>query len=194
VLGEDCNRDFRHGRIEDRRNMRSGKCLDVLVAAGRNMLAEFGNRDCPPRSVPVDRGFKAAPGRCGRRRCGRASEEPAFELGKQLLKLKLFLPLFGDLPKDPARLVASVVMPGQRGVVRGDVLCDLSPLSFQICSRCSRCGSGPLTACCTSSTTGRKHPPNSPAADERYDSTDTDSSRPTPSKSSDSTATGSFCW
>ena len=99
------------------------------------MLAEFGNRDCPPRSVPVDRGLKAAPGRCGRRRCGRASEEPAFELGKQLLKLKLFLPLFGDLPKDPARLVASVVMPGQRGVVCGDVLCDLSPLLLKQCSK-----------------------------------------------------------
>jgi hypothetical protein len=34
--------------------MRSGKCVDVLAAAGRNLLAEFGYRDCPPRTVPFD--------------------------------------------------------------------------------------------------------------------------------------------
>src|SRR5690242_21739889 len=51
--------------------------------------------------------------------------------------------------------------------------------SFQIYSRCSRCGLGPLTACCTSSATGRKHLPSSPPADERYEPTDSNSVRMT---------------
>ena len=46
----------------------------------------------------------------------------------KLLKLKLLLSLFGDPPEDPACLVASVVMPDKRGVIRRDLLCDLSPL------------------------------------------------------------------
>ncbi len=55
-------------------------------------------------------------------------EEPAFELGEQLLELELFEPLFGDPPKHPARLAASVVMADKHGVIGGDLFCDLSPL------------------------------------------------------------------
>lgn len=76
--------------------------------------------------MPLDRGFKAALRHRGRRRLGGASEEPLFELGEQLLELELFEPFSGDPPKYPTRLVASVVMPDKRGVIGGDLLCDLS--------------------------------------------------------------------
>jgi len=39
----------------------------------------------------------------------------------------MFEPLFGNPPTHPARLVASVVMRVKRGVIGGDLLCELSP-------------------------------------------------------------------
>lgn len=48
VPGDDCDSDLGHWHIEDRRNMGSGKCFDVVVLAGGNVLAEFGDRDFPP--------------------------------------------------------------------------------------------------------------------------------------------------
>lgn len=61
---------------------------------------------------------------------------------------------------------------------------------LSLCSRCSRCDWAASTVCCISSATGRKHPPNWPRAATRCTSMGTDCSRRTPSKSSDSTATG----
>ena len=53
---------------------------------------------------------------------------------------------------------------------------------------------GPIDRVLFKLTDWAKAPTKLPPAAARSNSTGTDSSRPTPSKSSDSTATGSFCW